>query len=90
MDDVDEDARALAMEYVPGGTLRERIRAHPHGLPPDEVSALAVSLLSALAFVHARGIVHGHPKLSPCSCAYRAMSFWPTSAPASWREKRSA
>jgi len=62
--DVDEDARALAMEYVPGGTLRERIRVHPQGLPPQEVSALASSLLSALAFVHGRGIVHGDLKPS--------------------------
>jgi serine/threonine-protein kinase len=62
--DVDEEARALAMEYVPGATLRERLREHPNGLPPGELGAVARSLLDALAFVHARGIVHGDLKPS--------------------------
>ena len=59
IDDVDEAARLLAMEYVPGGTFRDRVRAHPTGLSPDEREATARSLLTTLAFVHARGIVHG-------------------------------
>jgi serine/threonine-protein kinase len=62
--DVDEEARALAMEYVPGATLRERLREHPDGLPPDELAATARGLLAALAYVHARGIVHGDLKPS--------------------------
>jgi serine/threonine-protein kinase len=62
--DVDEEARALAMEHVPGATLRERLRDHPDGLPPGELEATARSLLDALAFVHARGIVHGDLKPS--------------------------
>jgi serine/threonine-protein kinase len=62
--DVDEDARALAMEYVPGGTLRERIRSHPNGLPLEEIAAIARTLFPALEFVHARGVVHGDLKPS--------------------------
>jgi serine/threonine-protein kinase len=62
--DVDEAARLLAMEYVSGGTLRDRVRAHPAGLPPEERDATARSLLTTLAFVHARGIVHGDLKPS--------------------------
>jgi serine/threonine-protein kinase len=62
--DVDEEARALAMEYVPGGTLRERIRSHPAGLPSTELVAIARSLYAALDFVHARGVVHGDLKPS--------------------------
>jgi tRNA A-37 threonylcarbamoyl transferase component Bud32 len=62
--DVDEEARALAMEYVPGGTLRERIRAHASGLPLPELEAVARSLFAALDFVHTRGVAHGDLKPS--------------------------
>jgi serine/threonine-protein kinase len=62
--DVDEEARALAMEFVPGATLRERLRDHPDGLPAGELAATVRSLLGALAYVHARGIVHGDLKPS--------------------------
>ena len=37
--DVDEPARALAMEWIAGGTLRARLGAHPGGLPADELAA---------------------------------------------------
>jgi serine/threonine-protein kinase len=63
--DVDEPARTLVMEYVPGGTVRDRLRAHqgavatPRGLDPTEVAALADRLLVTLAFVHDHGVVHG-------------------------------
>lgn len=62
--DVDETARALVMEWIPGGTLRARLREHPQGLPPDEVAATGRRLLATLAFLHARGIVHGDLKPS--------------------------
>jgi tRNA A-37 threonylcarbamoyl transferase component Bud32 len=63
--DLDEGARTLVTEHLPGGTLRDRIRAlaagspSGQGLPLAEVWSLASSLLAALAFVHARGVVHG-------------------------------
>jgi serine/threonine protein kinase len=58
--DLDEAARTLVMEYLPGGSLRERlVRARPSALPWDEVASLARSLLSTLAYVHACRIVHG-------------------------------
>jgi hypothetical protein len=63
--DVDEPARTLVMEYVPGGTVRDRLRARqgveatPQGLDPAEVMALARRLLATLAFVHDHGVVHG-------------------------------
>lgn len=62
--DVDEAARALAMEWIPGGTLRDRLRAHPDGLPPAEIAEAARGLVSTLAFLHARGVVHGDLKPS--------------------------
>jgi tRNA A-37 threonylcarbamoyl transferase component Bud32 len=62
--DVDEPARALAMEWVSGGTLRARLAAHPDGLPAAEVEATAHGLLATLAFLHDQGIVHGDLKPS--------------------------
>jgi tRNA A-37 threonylcarbamoyl transferase component Bud32 len=58
--DLDEAARTLAMEYLAGGTLRERLaRARPSAVPCDETMALARSLLSALAYLHASRAIHG-------------------------------
>jgi hypothetical protein len=63
--DVDEPARTLVMEYIPGGTVRDRLRARagveatPRGLPADEVAAMAARLLETLIYVHDRGVVHG-------------------------------
>jgi tRNA A-37 threonylcarbamoyl transferase component Bud32 len=68
--DVDESARALAMEWIAGGTLRARLGAHPDGLPAQEVEATARALLDALAFLHGRGIVHGD--LKPSNLLLRA------------------
>ncbi len=68
--DVDEPARALAMEWIPGGTLRTRLAAHPDGLPAGEVAATARDLLATLAFLQGRGIVHGD--LKPSNLLLRA------------------
>lgn len=65
--DIDETTRCLAMELIPGGSLRERMRAFGRssaGVPPEAVEILgtARSLLAALDHVHASGIVHGDLK----------------------------
>jgi len=54
----------VAMELVAGGTLRQRLREHPGGLPSDELRATARTLLDALTHVHEAGIVHGDLKPS--------------------------
>ncbi len=46
----------LVMPYVPGGTLRRRIRDAPLGV--EETVALGIELATALGLAHARGIVH--------------------------------
>ena len=63
--DVDETARALAMEWIPGGTLRDRLRAHA-GRPARarDRPGRAAACCSTLTFLHARGIVHGDLKPS--------------------------
>ena len=65
--DLDETARTLTMEYIPGGTLRARLRLLARsggGLAAAEVLATARSLLAALAYVHGQGIAHGDLKPS--------------------------
>ena len=55
---VSEDGRYyIAMEYVPGGTLKDRIvRDGP--LHPDTALALAVQIAEALGAAHERGLIH--------------------------------
>ena len=53
-----EDGRYyIAMEYMPGGTLKERI-AREGALDPAEAAGLASQVAEALRAAHERGIVH--------------------------------
>jgi serine/threonine-protein kinase len=51
-----DDETFIAMEFVPGRTLRERLRDGP--LPAGEALAMAGCLLEALAHAHAAGLLH--------------------------------
>ncbi|MEU1457206.1 serine/threonine-protein kinase [Streptomyces avermitilis] len=58
-----EDGRPyLVMQFIKGTTLRRRIAAAP--LTPAEVSRVGSALASALAHVHAAGVVHRDVKPS--------------------------
>ncbi len=46
----------IVMEYVPGGTLRDRLRSGP--LPVDEALRIAGDVAAALHHAHQSGIVH--------------------------------
>jgi serine/threonine protein kinase len=48
----------LVMEYVPGGSLADRLSASPPSAQVLDVEALAQALLDALAHIHDVGIVH--------------------------------
>jgi WD40 repeat protein len=46
----------LAMEYLPGGTLADRLARGP--LPPPVAARLVAALARAIDYAHAQGIVH--------------------------------
>ncbi len=46
----------LAMEYVPGDTLRNKLKQG--GLSPDQALSLVLALLDGLVHAHAKGIIH--------------------------------
>ncbi len=57
----EDDIALIAMELVPGGSVRDLL-ARRGPLPEPLVAHLLAQLLDALAAVHARGIVHGDVK----------------------------
>jgi serine/threonine-protein kinase len=49
----------MVLEYVPGGSLEERLReADGKPLPDEETAAVAAGIAAGLAHAHARGVVH--------------------------------
>lgn len=45
----------LSVEYLPGGTLKDRIR---QGLPIDSVIEIMMSITKALGYAHEMGVIH--------------------------------
>ncbi|MBN1121171.1 MAG: PD40 domain-containing protein [Anaerolineae bacterium] len=48
----------IVMRYVTGGTLADRIRENPNGMPLDEISRILNRIADALDFAHREGIIH--------------------------------
>ena len=48
----------LMLEFVPGGSLADLLRKHPHGLGEPRAAALTAQLLHGIAYLHARRIIH--------------------------------
>jgi serine/threonine protein kinase len=57
----DAERPYLVTDYIEGETLQARIRGRG-ALPPAEVGGLAAGMVSALAAIHAAGLVHGDLK----------------------------
>jgi serine/threonine-protein kinase len=55
--ETEDGAYYIAMEYLPGGTLEDRI-ARARRLPPREAVEVAIQVAEALQAAHGRGIVH--------------------------------
>jgi serine/threonine-protein kinase len=52
----DEAGPFMALEWLHGGTLEERLAQGP--LPPDETYRVATGIAAGLAHLHSRGLVH--------------------------------
>ena len=52
-----ESTYFMAMEYVPGRTLAEYLRANTR-IEPDEAATIGIEVARALAFAHRNGVVH--------------------------------
>lgn len=61
---------AMALEFVHGETLADRLRLHPDGMPWRGALALIGQILSALGYIHGHGIVHRDIK--PANLVVRA------------------
>src|SRR5262249_22310768 len=46
----------ITLEYLEGGSLADKVRAHP--LPPAEAARLVEQLARGIAYAHQRGVVH--------------------------------
>jgi hypothetical protein len=57
----DGDGVALAMQFAPGGSLDDLLRARGR-LSPGQVVAVAAPVADALASAHRRGVLHGDVK----------------------------
>ncbi len=68
----------LALEYLPEGTLEDRLLKAP--LPREEAVKALVEVGEALLFLHRRGLVHQDVKPPTCSWG-RGFTSWGTSAP---------
>jgi serine/threonine protein kinase len=54
----DEGRPYMVLEYVPGGTLEERLQAAAGPLPDEEARLTAAGIAAGLSHAHARGVVH--------------------------------
>lgn len=54
----DNGVSYIVMRYLDGGSLADRIEAHPEGMPLDEALRLAELMAEGIDFAHSKGIIH--------------------------------
>src|SRR3954454_11577472 len=55
----DHERPYMVLEYVPGGTLEERLaEANGKPLPDEEARAISAGIAAGLAHAHSRGVIH--------------------------------
>ena len=64
----------IVMEYLPGGTLVDAVKAL-HAVSPSYWLATARSLLEALAYMHDRGVIHRDIKVRPVLSPLKSRAF---------------
>jgi predicted Ser/Thr protein kinase len=52
------DGAAIVMEFIEGGSLREKLLQHPHGLPVAEALRILRQIAAGLEAAHASGVIH--------------------------------
>lgn len=52
------DGAAIVMEFIEGGSLREKLLQHPHGLPVEEALRILRQIAAGLEAAHASGVIH--------------------------------
>jgi serine/threonine-protein kinase len=68
----------LALQHLPGGSLGDRIRAHPEGLDGAAVAAWLPEVARALDDLHAAGLLHRDVKPDNITSGWRGRSRAPT------------
>lgn len=53
-----ESGAAIVMEFVEGGSLREKLMQHPNGLPLTEALRILRQIAAGLEAAHASGVIH--------------------------------
>lgn len=53
-----DDGAAIVMEFVEGGSLREKLLLHPNGLPVAEALRILRQIADGLEAAHASGVIH--------------------------------
>lgn len=53
-----EGGAAIVMEFVEGGSLREKLQKHPNGLPVADALRILRQIAAGLEAAHATGVIH--------------------------------
>lgn len=55
---LEDGGAAIVMEFIEGGSLRDKLRLHPHGLPVEEALRILRQIAAGLEAAHASGVIH--------------------------------